>query len=358
MHGWNATAYQILNPGITYWFSSRKDAVIGYVCHAGVRIVAGAPVCDHQRLVEIVAEFEFEAARAGQRVCYFGAQTRMEQLFRNHPTHSTVLLGAQPAWRPQQWGDIVRTRASLRAQIHRARNKSVSVTEWSPELAHEHPTLRQCLNEWLKNKGLPPLHFLIEPKTLARLFDRRVFVAERDGHIAGFLVTSPIPQRNGWLVEQIIRSQRGPNGTSEILIDAAVQSMATAGNHYVTLGLSPLSRRADFSQNNINLPHHPLWLRFVFGWVRAHGQRFYNFDGLDAFKSKFQPEWWEPVFAISNEPNFSLQTLYAIASAFTNGTPITTILKALVGAAQTEIRWMIERVNSPEKSQIQPFVIR
>ena len=28
-HGWNATAYQIINPGIDHWFSSRGDAVIG-----------------------------------------------------------------------------------------------------------------------------------------------------------------------------------------------------------------------------------------------------------------------------------------------------------------------------------------
>ena len=30
-HGWNATAYQILNPGIAHWFAREGDAVIGYV---------------------------------------------------------------------------------------------------------------------------------------------------------------------------------------------------------------------------------------------------------------------------------------------------------------------------------------
>ena len=43
-YGWNATAYQIINPGIRRWFSSDQDAVIGYVEHYGVRVVAGAPV--------------------------------------------------------------------------------------------------------------------------------------------------------------------------------------------------------------------------------------------------------------------------------------------------------------------------
>jgi hypothetical protein len=30
-YGWNATAYQLLNPGIELWFSRRGDAVIGFV---------------------------------------------------------------------------------------------------------------------------------------------------------------------------------------------------------------------------------------------------------------------------------------------------------------------------------------
>jgi len=38
------TAYQILNPGIAYWFTAAGDAVVGYVEKCGVRIVAGAPM--------------------------------------------------------------------------------------------------------------------------------------------------------------------------------------------------------------------------------------------------------------------------------------------------------------------------
>ena len=53
-YGWNATSYQILNPGIRRWFSSRSDAVIGYVRRNRRRIVAGAPVCADAELAEVV----------------------------------------------------------------------------------------------------------------------------------------------------------------------------------------------------------------------------------------------------------------------------------------------------------------
>ena len=337
-YGWNATAYQIINPGIELWFSPICEAVVGFVRAHNTLVVAGAPVCAPERLADVATEFEQAARRDGKRVCYFGAEARLEALYRGAATHSMVLLGAQPTWRPPNWLKIVSRRASLRAQFNRARNKSVSVGEWPSSQAAGHPALQSCLQEWLATRGLPTMHFLVEPQTLERLADRRVFVAELKEQVVGFLVASPVPRRNGWLIEQIIRGHGAPNGTAELMIDAAVRAIAEEGSEYVTLGLSPLSLRAALSQEE-----NPLWLRWLLSWARAHGRRFYNFDGLDAFKTKFQPDRWEPVFAILNEPHFSPVALYAIAEAFTKGSPIRAVSGALLKAMKTEAGWFAER---------------
>jgi phosphatidylglycerol lysyltransferase len=213
--GWNATAYQIINPGISHWFSSAGDAVIGYVEHHGVRLVAGAPVCPGERLAEVVDEFERDSARRNIKVCYFGAEARLESCLSDSPRHSRIWLGAQPVWQPNSWAGIIARQSSLRAQLNRARNKSVAVGEWSVEHASGHPELRRCLSEWLATRGLPPMHFLVELETLDRLYDRRVFVAERAGEVIGYLVSSPVPRRNGWLIEQIVRGAGAVNGTNE-----------------------------------------------------------------------------------------------------------------------------------------------
>ncbi|HVZ38216.1 MAG TPA: DUF2156 domain-containing protein [Candidatus Kapabacteria bacterium] len=323
-HGWNATAYQIINPGIDHWFTAAGNAVVGFVHRRGVRVVAGAPVCARERLATVVEEFESDAVAGGERVCYFGAEARLEGHFRGDRSHSMVLLGAQPVWHPDGWPQIVAGRASLRAQLNRARNKGVRIVEWSSEQATGHPQLRRCLAEWLATRGLPPLHFLVEPQTLERLSDRRIFVAQIGGDVVGFLVASPIPVRHGWLVEQIVRGTHAPNGSAELLIDSAFRAMSASGADYVTLGLSPLSRRMQK-----NMAESPLWIRALLGWVRAHGRRFYNFDGLDAFKAKFQPDDWEPVYAIANEPRFRIRTLYAVAEAFAGGSPIAMIARSV-----------------------------
>ena len=113
-HGWNATAYQILNPGIELWFSDRGDAVIGYVKHRRMLVVAGAPVCALDQLPAVAEEFVASARRRGLRVCYFGAGDRLESIYADSNSWSRVLLGAQPVWDPRRWPAAVATRPSLR----------------------------------------------------------------------------------------------------------------------------------------------------------------------------------------------------------------------------------------------------
>ncbi|MEO6390355.1 MAG: DUF2156 domain-containing protein [Pyrinomonadaceae bacterium] len=337
-HGWNATAYQILNPGISHWFSAAGDAVVGYVVRKRVRVVAGAPVCAIERLPDVTREFERDADDSGQTVCYFCAEARLESHYRGTNGYSMVQLGSQPAWDPVRWPQIVRGRPSLRGQLNRAHNKGVAIERWFALSADNITELQRCLDQWLSSRGLPPLHFLVEPETLSHLADRRVFVARRGGNVIGFLLASPIPKRNGWLVEQNVRGPSASNGTSELLLDAVMRSVAADGATYVTLGLAPLSNLALGTA-----AENPLWLRVVLGWIRAHGRRFYNFEGLESFKAKFQPDSWEPVYAISNEARFSVATLYAIAAAFSEGPPAVLILRGILKAIRTEVNWLLGR---------------
>lgn len=332
-HGWNATAYQILNPGILHWFSSRGDAVIGFVDHAGTLVVAGAPVCPAERLLDVVGEFTEAARSADRRICFFGAGERLEHALQPTGGWSVTGLGAQPSWDPARWPALLRQRKSLRAQLNRARNKGVGVSEWVNVDAADRAALQRCLAEWLAGRGLPPLHFLVEPDTLGRLEDRRLFVATREARVVAFLVASPVPARDGWLIEQIIRGRGAPNGTAELLVDAAMRATAERGGRYVTLGLSPLSRHSSFDDR-----HTPLWLRLVLRWVRAHARRFYDFDGLDRFKAKFAPEQWENIVALADAPRFPPRALWAIASAFSRGSPVGLVGRALLRAAVQEVR--------------------
>ena len=341
--GWNTTCYQVVNPGIERWFSAGGDAMVGYVRKKGRRVVAGAPICSLERLGSVIDEWR----RTDQtRTCYFGAEERVHGALGNDPTCSTVVLGAQPVWSPRSWAAAIDGDSSLRYQLQRARHKGVVVSEWPAERARSNADLQRVLSEWLETRGLPPMHFLVEPQTLDCLDDRRLFVAERNGEPIGFVTMSPVPTRAGWLTEQFVRGKTAPNGTIELMLDTAIRTVGKDGAEMVTMGIVPLSPHGHEAE------HNPPWLRVLTAWMRAHGRRFYNFDGLDAFKSKFHPDYWEPIYVISREPRFSFRTLYAIAAAFTSENPILAVAKGIFRAARQEIRWARMRINKRRSAGI------
>lgn len=340
-YSWNPIAYQILNPGIQHWFSPQQDAVIGYVTCNRVRVVAGAPVCSPTRTAPVVQEFEAEATRAHERVCYFHVGPRFVNAVKNSLQHSVAAIGALPYWKPQVWQSIVKSHASLRYQISRARNKGIIVTEMPARLAAESDDLREIRRQWLSRKHLPPLHFLIEPEIFGELADRRLFIATRqiapqtistpgiaayglptrnilraNKQVIGYLLCSPMPNRAGWLFEQWARIDKAPLGTSELLVHTAMSTFAQEGCRQVTMGLAPLSERAIA----LGVPG-PLWLRSLFRFMRITANPLYNFKGLEFYKYKFRPDFSEPVYAVVNDRNFRPANVLAIAQAFA-GSPL------------------------------------
>lgn len=332
-YGWNTTAYQILNSNISRWFSGDGTAVIGYVVTRRYRVVAGAPVCAPEQVNKVVCAFEADAWQAGQRVCYLNADEYLRVILAARRPVAHLLLGAEPVWHPQQWITRVSSKASLRAQITRARNKHVLVMPWTADQATNHPDLRRCLQSWLQTRGLPPIQFPFASDTLMNLTDRKVIVATHGGKTVGFLIAAPVPARQGWIIEQIIRSPTAPNGTAELLLDAVMHDLVQSGTTYVTLGPSLLSTRS-------TLPHTPTprWTRMLLAGIRVYGRRFCNFDGMDAFKAKFLPERWEPLYLVTNEHRLSLSAMLAVIAACSGNTPMHFLRHALSRAYALEFQ--------------------
>ena len=326
-YGWNTLACQIVNPGLRYWFTPDRSAVVGFVEAGSAWVAAGEPVGPPAHVVAAAEAFAAAAARRRRRVIYFGAQASLAERLGASLPLARLAIGAQPVWDPRDWPPLVARTASLRAQIGRARNKGVVVAPLPAERAAQHPEVRQCLTAWLATRGLPPMSFLVTPDVLAAPAGRRVFVACREGVIVAYLVATPVPARQGWLVEQIVRGQHAPNGVSELLIDAAMRALAAEGARWLTLGLTPLAQ-----VSGAHAPEPPPAVRLLLGLLRAWGGRFYNFAGLEAFRARLHPQAWEPVYLLSYESRTSLATLYAVAGAFGGVAPPLFVGRALLRA--------------------------
>lgn len=302
-HGWNATSFQVLEPGYSYWFDG-DDACVAYVDTGRAWVVAGAPIGPHERLAEVAERFEAYAARSGRRLCFFATEQRLLDAV---PLEG-LTIGEQPVWDPRRWEQGVRENRSLREQLRRARAKGVQVREVAPSELNEpaHPVrvgVDRLMERWLVSRRMAPMGFLVQLSPYAWAEERRSFVAERDGEVVAFLSAVPVYARNGWLVEHLLREGKAPNGTAELLVDAVMRAAAAEGRSYVTLGLAPLAGR-------------------VSGWLRAArvvGRFLYDFEGLRAFKARLRPQAWDRILLAWPARHGAHLPLYDALTAFAQG---------------------------------------
>lgn len=316
-YGRNSMTWKILNPGMRLWFAERQEGVIGYQLYQRTRVVAGAPAAGPETLGAVVREFEVEADARGEKVCYFGAETWLKDILKQSPAHKAVLLGAQPVWNPQRWTETFSAKASLRELMNGAVRRGVIVKEVTLQDALLDPEHQECFEEWTGKRRMPELGFLVDAKCLSSRSGIRIFTAFLDGKVEAYAVAAPVPAREGWMIDRVVRRKKTARGTSELLIHEVMTLFAREGAVYATLGLAPLSRRAGLSYQ-VN----PGWMRAFFRWLYFKGANLYSFGGLDFFKAKFNPEKWEPVYAIVNRPSFSFRTLYHVAGVFCKMPPL------------------------------------
>ncbi|HEY2903675.1 MAG TPA: DUF2156 domain-containing protein [Polyangia bacterium] len=279
-YGWNATSFQVLEDGFRYWFDG-DDACVAYVDTGQAWVAAGAPIAHPDQLSLVAERFAEEAAKQHRRALFFATETR----FPRQNALRTMLIGEQPVWDPARWTETVARTASLRAQLGRARRKGVTVRAvGGVDLADPQQPLRRTIaalvDRWLAARPMAPMGFLVDVQPFSFAAERRYFVAERDGAVIGFLAAAPIYARGGWLFEDLLRDTGTPNGTAELLIDAAMTAVAAEGSRYVTLGLAPLAGP----------------VRGWLGLARRYAAALYDFAGVYGFRARLRPARWDPIY--------------------------------------------------------------
>lgn len=302
-YGWNATSFQILEPGYRYFFRE-PDACVAYVDTGSAWVAAGAPIAPEGELRSVADAFIAAARKAGRRACFFATEPR----FTEAAPLTSLCIGEQPVWDPRRWPETLGESRSLREQLRRARSKGVTVRSVPKEDLQdpEAPVRRaieRLIGRWLGTRQMAPMGFLVQLSLFAEAEERRCLVAEVDGRLVGVLGMIPIYARGGWFCEDLLRDPSAPNGTIELLVDAAMRLAAAEGCAYVTLGLAPLS-------GSIPAP-----LRAARRW----GVALYDFEGLRAFKAKLRPHQWVPIFLSYPAQQSGLFATVDILAAFARG---------------------------------------
>ncbi|MBX5484957.1 MAG: DUF2156 domain-containing protein [Myxococcaceae bacterium] len=311
-HGVETVSFQALERGVQVWHG--PNGAVGYVDTGAAWVSAGAPFAP-PKLRSLVARNFFKAARQeGRRVCFCA----VESAFDPEGRFNAVQIGAQAYWDPRAWAATLAltTSRSLREQLRRARAKKVVVRRVGPhelvEGTHLRAAVDRLLERWLASQGMPALRFLLDVQLFHAAEDRRIYAAQIGDALVGLLNAVPVYGRDGWFFEDILRDPLAPNGTTELLIDAAMRHAAEEGNAHVTMGLVPLA-------GNV-----PWWMKSV----RLLGNRPYDFDGLRRFREKLKPQGWEPVFVRYPDGQTALSAIWDTLTAVTGGCPFAWAIRA------------------------------
>jgi phosphatidylglycerol lysyltransferase len=118
-----------------------------------------------------------------------------------------------------------------------------------------------------------------------------VAVLRKDGRIVAFATIFLTETKQEASVDLMRFAPDAPRGAMDFLFVSLLEHLKNAGYQAFNLGMAPLS---GMSKRDVA----PVWDR-IGGTLFEHGERFYNFKGLRAFKSKFQPQWQPRYLAVA-----------------------------------------------------------
>lgn len=151
--------------------------------------------------------------------------------------------------------------------------------------------LRAVSDGWLAHHNAREKGFSLGAFDEDYVCSQPVAVIRLNGEIVAFatlMVTSTSAEAT---VDLMRFGPDAPRGTMDYLFGSILEHLRTAGYRQFNLGMAPLS-------GIVRRDAAPVWDR-VGSTLFEHGERFYNFRGLRAFKSKFHPRWEPRYLAVA-----------------------------------------------------------
>jgi len=314
--GRNAYSFEVLEPGLSYWFCTDGDGVVAYVDRGFHWVALGGPICPRERLLQISTEFVAAAAQHRKAVAFFAVSDRFTQALGKDSGFDWLQIGEHPCWDPRRWAEIWEKAGKVRNRVKRAKREGISVRHAAFSEFQEGAPLRDELdalvNRWVQAHSIPPMQFMATVDLYSHGHERRYFLAQQNDRLVGLLMAVPVYGQNGWLLEDMVIERGTAGGTAEALIDLAMRTFGDEGAGFASLGLVALS-----GLKCAGTWRHILFT-FMLNWCYRSLSWLYNCQGLYAFRSKFLPTAWEPVYLVAY-PRITLITIRAVMMAFTGG---------------------------------------
>ncbi|MFN2530754.1 MAG: phosphatidylglycerol lysyltransferase domain-containing protein [Pyrinomonadaceae bacterium] len=294
-YGYNCHSLVSIAPGARSFTTNGIEGAIIYGEFGRVWLAAGDPLCPEANSVALARAFISAANREKRSAAFVPCTERFAQ----HTTElglSAIKIASAPYFNLQSWCPRGNSAKKLRAGINQAKRNGITVSLVdNVDEQFRRDTSNLCI-AWLKSRrAAANFGWLLALNPFLYREKKKLFAArDAQNKLVGVLAVSPIPSRNGWYLEDVLRSPHAPAGTADLLVFQALDYLKTEGAAIATLGTAPLAVEGE---DHISTHDHPVIERAL----RSASNRlnvFYNFEGLRKFKGKFAPSRWESEYAL------------------------------------------------------------
>jgi phosphatidylglycerol lysyltransferase len=275
----------------SFLFSESREAFLMYAKHGRTWAALHDPVGPRDEWPELIRKFVLLAHKHGGRAAFY--QVRADSLPLYLDSGLTLMkLGEEARLALDQFDLSGPKRAALRYSLRRAERDGCTCEVIDAAAVGQHfDTLRGISDNWLDSRAGREKSFSVAAFSEAYLAAQSVMLVRQGGVPVAF-TTFMTTDMN---VEATVGVMRHLSDASPFVMDYLFVQLALhlkcAGYRHLSLGIAPFSGVRPMP---LGSPLHQLG-----SLVWRFGGRFYNFQGLRAFKGKFQPRWEPRYLAVS-----------------------------------------------------------
>lgn len=317
LHGYNAHALVGIATGTCLWTCAETEGAVAYNEFGKVWLVPGDPLASVEKLAK-VSDLFLQKARSEGRVVGFMPATEQFAKQSSGLGLRAIKIGSAPYFDLATWAPRGDRAKKARAGVNQARRAGVYVSEVikvDEQLISETACL--CKSWMATRRSAIRFEWLFTVDPFQHKEKKKYFTArDANGKLVGFLAVSPIPARDGWYLEDVLRSKNAPNGTNDLLVVEVLDSLKRSGAKLATLGTALMATEgvADPGIHVSPVLSRAAW--FIAGCFSI----FYNFEGVRRFKAKFAPSWWESEYVLISQnvtapPRILSAVIHAIVPA-------------------------------------------
>lgn len=270
-------------------FSPTSQSFIMYGTYGRSWIALADPIGKEEEFPDLVWQFVINARAAGCRPTFYQVSPRLLSLYADVGLRA-YKLGELAIIDLSKFVLTGSRNTNVRQTFNKALRDGLQFSVISPdEVAEALPRLQEISDEWLAHHNAKEKAFSLGNFTLDYVKSQPVGLVHHQGQIVAFATLMLTETRIEATVD-IMRFSRGaPSGTMDFLFVSTLDYLKHRGFQRFNLGMAPLS-------GMLKRQSAPIWDR-IGGAIYEHGDRFYNFKGLKAFKQKFHPKW-EPRYLV------------------------------------------------------------